>query len=131
MSKKRRSISVTLSNFRPGAPKREAFWDRRYTLEVIRRSQPDPFIKLIPPEFVPQTFTLTPAQRRPSSVPRVNLVAAKRPPRFSDGRYAVDKRTGEILDHRCADKETRRHIIIVSGHGGRNGQTNYSQRKPC
>ncbi|WNK13899.1 MAG: hypothetical protein [Microvirus sp.] len=37
----------------------------------------------------------------------------------------------EAADPCRAAKESRRHIIIANGHGGRNGFTDYHKHKEC
>jgi len=59
--------------------------------------------------------------------------------------FLVDKRTGEVVqethrresigtleERRCLEaKDARRHFVIKSGYGGKNGATSYRQWKEC
>lgn len=145
MRKKRKSSKAGSS--RPGfeirrvsaIPKdRFAAWDFSWTLQRLRQSQPNPFVKLIP-SSLRDTRQSTVSQRFVGTA----FHKTRAPFVYVDkGGILVDARTGEMLsakkvaerlqqdDCRKA-REARRHSIISSGHGGRNGVREYSKHKEC
>lgn len=52
--------------------------------------------------------------------------------RQKDPRYAADSQRIQHEDLDCVrSKDTRRHMVIRSGHGGRNGFTDYKKQEDC
>jgi len=111
-------------------PSREAAWNRSYTLERIRSSQPDPFAALIPASL-----------REGRAIPPPPTAQVSRRGAFPQSHFLVDTRTGEIKAashdkrklevHRCKSKDDRRHFVISSGHGGVNNIRKYSKHEDC
>lgn len=112
-------------------------WDPSWTLARLRMSQTNPFVKLIPSSLRdtrqssrPQTFAARDTSRRQPFV------------YVDKGGILIDARSGEIMSaKRVAERlqqddcrkarNARRHSIISSGHGGRNGVREYSKHKEC
>lgn len=114
----------------PRPAPREARWDYSWTLDRLRRSQPDPFVGLIPAELRAQQF----------QAPQVRQVSRRAAPRnIYVGDFLVDRSTGEIVGRQevvvsdpCArSKDDRRSAVIRSGHGGVNGVRKYAKHKEC
>lgn len=113
--------------------------DHGWTLDRIRRSQPDPLVKLFQPVrhlLPPPPITLSTPAGHNLATTRSRAVTAQRYLQATlEGltqKPNVDKNTGEIHDIDCERaKDRRKAVIIHTGHGGRNGVTNYKPRRPC
>lgn len=110
-----------------------AGWDYRYTLERIRATQADPFIKLIPPELNRYRLAAPRRQAEPkASAPEPSFLVDQRTGEIVRSTYPGEEFAPGVVDRHCRQKkQDRRHFVIVSGHGGRNGVRNYKPRSEC
>lgn len=114
-------------------------WDRSWTLTRLRESQPDPFSRLIPAQFLNQggTKVSPPRRKRPVEAPRSfhgdvwSGYAWVDPDTGEMSRRRTDAHTRRV-DVDCVEaKQTRRHVILKTGYGGRNGQRKYRKHGSC